>query len=99
MNTSQVSGITNNILGIIQEHVGIIFGIQDQQLAGKQRQSLGAAKKNLGDARYLINAALKQMQKSEQAFQIQSSTRRIRTRSDQNLLPCAKRITYLKKLN
>jgi uncharacterized protein YjbJ (UPF0337 family) len=99
MNTSQVSGLTKNILGIIQEHVGIIFDIPDQQLAGRRRQSLGTAEKNLGDARYLIDTALKQMKKSKQGFRIQSYKPPIRPHSVQNLPSYANSITYLKTLN
>ncbi|MFZ6748157.1 hypothetical protein [Undibacterium sp. Ren11W] len=99
MNTLQVRGFTKNILGIVQECLGIFFGIQDQQSAGRQKQSLGTAEKNLGDARDLINTVLKQMQRSEQSFQILSNKSRIHLRPGQNVPVCTNSITYLKKLN
>jgi uncharacterized protein YjbJ (UPF0337 family) len=65
MNTSQVSGITKNFLGLVQERAGKFFGNIDQQRTGLRKQSIGTAEKNLGDARNLIKNALKKIQKSK----------------------------------
>lgn len=76
MNTSQICGITKNIVGRFQERTGKFGGgNKEQQMAGAQKQRMGNAEINLGDARELIKNAIKQMQKSKRAMHLHTATR------------------------
>lgn len=74
MNTAQLSGIAKNIVGRFQERTGKFLGNKEQQMTGMQKQRMGNAEKNLGDARELIKNAVKQMQKSKRAMHLHTAT-------------------------
>ena len=68
MNTTQVSGITKNTLGKLQEKIGKFLGNEEQQMIGVQRQHQAKAETDLGHAQELIKNAIKQMQRSKKAI-------------------------------
>jgi len=59
MNKEQVKGAVQEIVGKAQEEAGKLVGSKTQQLKGLGNQIAGNAEKNLGEAKALVNEAVK----------------------------------------
>ena len=68
MNTTQISEITKNFLGKVQEKTGKILGNKEQQMTGIQKQDMAKTQLSLGNARELIKNSIKQMHRSKRAM-------------------------------
>ncbi|MGZ3242075.1 MAG: CsbD family protein [Burkholderiaceae bacterium] len=58
MNKDQVTGVTKDIAGKVQESVGKMIGSKEQEAKGLGKQIEGKTEKTLGDAKEIMKDAV-----------------------------------------
>ncbi|OYU46494.1 MAG: CsbD family protein [Burkholderiales bacterium PBB4] len=59
MNKQQTDGAMKDLTGKIQQTAGKLVGSKSQEIKGLQKQVIGKAEKQLGDAREAVKSSIK----------------------------------------